>query len=473
LITIGAINTHNTRSKKAEEFETLQRNKRTIKDGMDNGEDLISDDGQIGNPKSYPDLGCELPNYLSKDGKIIAESKNGTQVIMGIKGVNWFGMETGVAIPFGLWENAENGTSVYEVAAFLSRNKFNSVRLPVCIQSILKNTRPQEGLVNLATNRAMNLKNYMTTLSSIIEALAYRRISVMISIHTLSTMASGGSWYDAGLGVSENDFLKAIDTLTTNLCNKKHWNILGLDLKNEPYKTSWGGGAPDWVEGAQLIANRMHKECPNWLAFVEGVNGNHQITLNGVSNIYFDWWGGGLQKALVKPIELANPDKIVWAPHYYNTGVDPTWYFYKSGTKSGDRSYQNFVELDDETLKSNIEATMEDMFAFLTKEKKYAMVMGEFAGLYATDKHPMKTTKRTTDFTIDIMLEKGFAGAYMWSLNPESAYQFNPADTYGQFTEGLLLNDWLSPDKEFLEGMAKMDKFENLKPFPCFREETS
>ncbi|RMX62820.1 hypothetical protein DD238_007650 [Peronospora effusa] len=66
------------------------------------------------------------------------------------------------------------------------------------------------------------------------------------------------------------------------------------------------------------------------------------------------------------------------------------------------------------------------------------------------------------------MLEADYAGAYMWSLNPESAYQFNPADTMGHFTEGLLEDDWLTPNKVFLDGMAPLDKIKNLKMFPCF-----
>ncbi|GLE09584.1 hypothetical protein PINS_up021312 [Pythium insidiosum] len=470
LITLGAMDAHDKKVARARTFEENQRTSRKIKDGNKTtpGGDLIEDDGQVGNPKKYPNMACELPNYVSKNGQIFAVAKNGTEVPVGIKGVNWFGMETGVYVPFGLWENQENGTSVYEIASFLSRNKFNSVRLPVCVKSLLKNTPPQKDLVNLNSNRAMNVTTYMSTLKSILEALAFRHVSVMISVHTLDPKKSGGAWYSDDLGVSEDDFLDSIDLLTKNLCNEKYWNVIGLDLKNEPHECSWGGKAPDWNKGAKKIADRMLKGCPNWLAFVEGVNGQHSITIGGTAGIYFDWWGGGLQGVKETPLELSQPDKIVWAPHYYNTGVDPAWYLYDGGKKQGDRSLAGYKELDDKTLKANIRATMDDMFGFLAKDKKYAVVLGEFAGLYAKDKHPMKTTKRTTDFTIEIALEDDYAGGYMWSLNPESAYQFNPADTYGHFTEGLLSDDWLTPDQEFLQGMAPLDRVKDLKPFPCF-----
>ncbi|CAH0518961.1 unnamed protein product [Peronospora belbahrii] len=455
-----------------EEYELEQANRRKIKDGMEDDQVLISDDGQVGNPKKYPDMGCELPDYQSKNGKVVAVSKNGTEVPVGIKGVNWFGMETGLAIPFGLWENIENGTSVYEVAAFLARNKFNSVRLPVCIKNILKDTAPDKSLINMQTNRAIKITSYISTVQSIVEALGYRHVSVLISLHTLDPKKSGGAWFSEELDVTEDQFLEAVDILTQNLCSSKYWNIIGLDLKNEPHECSWGGAEPDWQKGATLIGNRMLENCPNWLAFVEGIASKGTITLNGKEDTYFDWWGGGLADAGGNPPTFDIENKLVWSPHYYNTGVNPAWYLYASGTQNAEGGRDGYVELDDDTLRNNVEKTMEKMFGYLVNEDtNSAMVMGEFAGLYGKDAHPMLTTKRTTDYTIEVMIKANYAGAYMWSLNPESAYQFNPADTFGHFTEGLLQDDWLTPNKVFVEGMAALDVMENLQPFPCFPEE--
>lgn len=98
LITLGAINTSDAATKNQQRYEEETANKRKIKDGLNNTNDIVSDDGQVGNPKEYPSMGCELPNYLSKNGKIVAQSKNGTEVNVAIKGVNWFGMETYVAV---------------------------------------------------------------------------------------------------------------------------------------------------------------------------------------------------------------------------------------------------------------------------------------------------------------------------------------------------------------------------------------
>ncbi|EEY55027.1 cell 5A endo-1,4-betaglucanase, putative [Phytophthora infestans T30-4] len=453
-------------------YEQEQAYKRKIKDGKEDDQVLISDDGQVGNPKKYPDMGCELPDYQSKNGQIVAVSKNGTEVPVSIKGVNWFGMETGLAIPFGLWENMDNGTSVYEVAAFLARNNFNSVRLPLCVKNILNDVAPEKSLINLNTNRAVNITSYITTVQSIVEALGYRHITVMISLHTLDTKKSGGAWFSDELGVTEDEFLSAIDILTKNLCISKYWNILGLDLKNEPHECSWGGEDPDWQKGATLIGNRMLEDCPNWMAFVEGIAGSGKITLNGENRVYFDWWGGGMENAGDFPITFDVENKLVWSPHYYNTGVSPAWYLYASGTQGEEGALNGYVELDDETLRNNVEKSMDAMFGYLIeRDPNVAMVMGEFAGLYAKDVHPMLTTKRTTDFTMEVMLKAKYAGAYMWSLNPESAYQFNPGDTYGHFTEGLLEDDWLTPNKVFVDGIAALDAMENLRMFPCFPQE--
>ncbi|KAG2813625.1 hypothetical protein PC111_g12192 [Phytophthora cactorum] len=382
-------------------------------------------------------------------------------------------METGLAIPFGLWENMDNGTTVYEIAAFLARNKFNSVRLPLCIKNILNDVAPEKSLINLNTNRAVNITSYITTIQSIVEALGYRHITVMISLHTLDPKKSGGAWYSDELEVTEDDFLSAIDILTKNLCHSKYWNILGLDLKNEPHECSWGGDDPDWQKGATLIGNRMLEDCPNWLAFVEGIAGSGTISLNGESDrVYYDWWGGGMEKAGDYPITFDVENKLVWSPHYYNTGVSPAWYFYASGTQNAEGGMGDYKELDDDELKKNVEKTMDAMFGYLIGlDSNIAMVMGEFAGLYSKDAHPKLTTKRTTDFTIEVMLKAKYAGAYMWSLNPESAYQYNPADTYGTFTEGLLQDDWLTPNKVFVEGIAALDVMETLQMFPCFPQE--
>ncbi|KDO18504.1 hypothetical protein SPRG_16162 [Saprolegnia parasitica CBS 223.65] len=424
---------------------------------------LIDTDGVVNNPQVYPPQTCKQPNYISKNNKIYAVAPNGTEIPLGIKGLN-----CGQAIPFGLWTNDKNGTTAFQVAEFLAANKINSIRLPVCIQSIVNNIKPNKNLINAAANRAVDASSYMALLKSIISTLAYRRISVLISLHTLTPTDSGGAWFSDAVPVDM--FMQAVDMLTTNLCSDKYWNIIGLDVKNEPHLSTWGDNGPkDFLKGATDISHRMLKGCPNWLAFVEGiVNMGQPVTFNGVAMTYNDWWGSGLQGAGAKPVVLNTPHKVVYAPHYYTPAVYPQAYLYGGGTPGPGGIITNYVELSDADLRVRISRTMEVMFGFLAKTHDAAIVLGEFGGLYATDAHPKLTTKRCTDFTIEAMLQPGYSGGYVWSLNPESAYQFNPADAAGTFIEGVVQIDWRTANLPFVQGMQAMDAVADLQFFPCF-----
>ncbi|CAK4760152.1 unnamed protein product [Aphanomyces euteiches] len=463
-IVLGSRSASEAAASRTASYLQEERTRREIDSGLDGSSSSsvsvdVDSDGQVGNPKVYPTQQCASLNYLSKNGSIIAVLPNKTKVTITIKGINWFGMETGVAVPLGLWTNDVNGTTAYEIATFLVKNKFNAVRLPVCIQNILNNTAPQLSLVNVAENRALDLTNYITTLQSIVKALAYRNIAVLISLHTLTPTTSGGSWYDESLGISKDDFLTAVDTLTKNLCSEAYWNILGLDVKNEPSEMTWS----DFADGAVTIGTRMLKGCSNWMAFVEGTNqGTHTATINGVNQTYNDWWGGGLQGVKTKPVVLSVDNKVVYAPHYYTSAVYPQPYFYAT----------NKSELSDADLLQVVSDTATDMFGYIAKEKDAAVILGEFAGLYATDAHPKLTTKRTTDYLIQVMLRDGYAGGFMWSLNPESVYQYNPTGP-GSYPEGLLEDDWLTSNTVFVKGMAAMDALPNLQFLPCVETDST
>lgn len=94
-ITMAAMNKHSSAVDADENYEQRVADSKSITGGTSgSGSDFKSDDGAVGNPRSYPDMKCELPKYESKNGRIVAVSANGTEVIVDIKGINWFGMET-------------------------------------------------------------------------------------------------------------------------------------------------------------------------------------------------------------------------------------------------------------------------------------------------------------------------------------------------------------------------------------------
>lgn len=361
----------------------------------------------------------------------------------------------------------------YHIAAFLSENKFNAVRLPVMVSHILNNTVPNRGMVNVFSNQAVSVKSYLALLQSIVKALQFRRIGVLISVHTLTDTDTGGLWYSDD--ISEDAFLESYDILARTLCSREYWNVIGLDLKNEPHKATWGSGKPDDFRiGASRLTAHMLKRCSQWLSFVEGLNYRpHDVMIDGKKFTYNDWYGGGLQDVKDAPLEVATPHKIVWAPHYYTSAVFVQPYFYGGGTlDAAKRTLNKFVELSDTALARRVSATMYDMFGYLVGETpQYAVVLGEFGGIYAHDEHPQHTIQRTVDANVNEMLTRGYAGGFLWSLNPESKYQYVSADKgspAATFEEGLLENDWLTVNRAYLTAVAPLDKLPHLRRLPCF-----
>lgn len=335
---------------------------------------------------------------------------------------------------------------------------------------MLQNTKPDFRLINTKSNRAIISKNFRGTLKSIIQALGFRQISVMISLHTLTPTDIGEVWYSDE--ISEDDYLKAIDILAEDLCSDDYWNVLGLDLKNEPHGATWGdGSARDFRLGAEKLGNRMLKGCPQWITFIEGINDIHKDEFDGEELHYGDWWGAGLQNAATDPVELSIPKKIIWAPHYYTPSVYPQSYMFGSGGERGpDGAISDYVELSNSDLRARVFQTSNSMFGHLAGVQEGVIVLGEFGGIYSTDKHPDKTNQRVVQYSLEMMKQDGFGGGYMWSLNPESAYEYNPSDRLGFFTEGLLKTDWLEVNLDYVVVLRALDKMPGLTPFPCIKE---
>ncbi len=133
------------------------------------------------------------------------------------------------------------------------------------------------------------------------------------------------------------------------------------------------------------------------------------------------------------------------------------------------------MELSDAALKNRVELTMAEMFGYLNDGVGAAVVLGEFGGLYTKDAHPKRTIQRTVQYTMETMLENNYAGGYVWSLNPESGYEYNPASqkhirsgTGSGLEEGVLLEDWIHANMPYLNALKVMDKIKDLKPIPCF-----
>lgn len=338
------------------------------------------------------------------------------------------------------------------------------MRLALSVDNVLSNTAPDLAFVNQDANLAIKVDSYMSTLQSVIKALAYHHISVVLSLDIGIPMSAD----EVAQRADEDAQLDAIDTLTSSLCSKEYWNVMGIDLQNESTaRTSGDGSVTDFQAAATRLGNSMLDGCTKWLAFVKGNSESHEWTSPTTKTKYKfdDWLGGGLSKAAALPVTLAKPEKVVYAPHYRSPSVFPASYFYQADGVS---------ELSDKELQENVRGTFDVMFGSLAKAPgSPAVVLGAFGGLYTSDKHPLKTTQRAFDYIVKLVTEtSGITGGYVWSLNPETGFEFNVhrAAPGSLFREGLVQPDWRTANEPLLAALKPLDALPGLSKLQCVKK---
>ncbi|KAF4127653.1 hypothetical protein GN958_ATG23139 [Phytophthora infestans] len=270
---------------------------------------------------------------------------------------------------------------------------------------------PESSLISTAEDRAISTKNYMSLLTSV---LACRQIGVLLSLHTLTTTDNGGLWYSESI------------TQTEDICSKTFWNVIGLDLKNERYKGTWMNcKSSDFREGAQTLETGCLR------AVETGRSSLRESTLLTSCQL--------MKPSTLSTIGIAVACRRLTSIRHICTVAD-------------NGALDEYVDQSNSMLANHISATMDNVFGFIVDNTSAALLLGAFCGLYATDLHFELTTKRCTDYSIDIIVENGWAGGFVWSLNPESTYTYNPADTYGTFTEDIIKDDLLTANSEFPGG---------------------
>lgn len=362
----------------------------------------------------------------------------------------------------------------YRVGQFLYNNNFNVVRLPLSIDSVARNTDIDIDLVNTNSNRAFaDVTNYLKMLSLVVQGLGQFKIGVVLDFHVLSavTADTGGLWY--GTSVQMADIKTAIDSLAKLLCNSKHFNVMGIDLKDGlgPSAT-WGDASDtDWAAAATTLGDYMVKACPKWLAFVQGVQGSaHKDTYDdGVRELKNKFPSGSdLTGVKTAPIKLATSGKLVYAPKYWSSSYLPQQYFFSGGDLVGDM-INKYVESSDAMLRKNVLANMNYMFGS-TYATGAAVVLSSFGGLMGTeDLTPKLTSTRIVQVLIEQMLASNntLAGGFWWTLNPDSIWSYPAPDNSNTTTAGLVDETWRAANMDVLNYLANMDKMASLKFIPC------
>lgn len=423
---------------------------------------------------------CKQLSFQTSGLKLMSVSPDGkTETEFQITGVNWSGMENPEGVPHGL---AFRQSSLRNISALLAKHKINAVRLPLNAMNILEDTAPNvKTFVDPFNSPELVVKSYMEMIQQIVQGLAQNQIGVLLDIHKLDPEFLGGGgedlWYSNA--VTAKQFGKSVEMLAEGLCGDDYWNIIGLDLKNEPSEACWPSSSTDtscddllnWQKAASEFGNAVLKKCKQWVIFVEGVyDQNKNITIGEQEYFYNDWEGASLNHVATNPVVFRDfgPDKIVYSPHFYSPSVYPTSYYFQASDVAKNE-YKEFPSTvaGNASLKATIHAIMDEAFGSGVSTSSY--ILGEFGGIFGEkDALNEKTSTRAILAFMDYIKTKGLGGGFVWSLNPDSDYDFNGV---------------YSPTKGFKYGIAEpgykafyndyatsVGNFQTAEQLPCFKK---
>ena len=327
-----------------------------------------------------------------------------------LRGVNWFGFETGDHVVHGLW--ARNWK---DMIAQIKAVGFNAVRIPVC-PGTLAGTRVSS--VNAALNPDLTGKSSLQVLDAVLGELDRQGLYILLDHHRLD--CNGGItelWYDSTY--SESQWLADLTFMASRYRSLPHF--IGIDLKNEPHgAATWGVGNPatDWNTAAELAAAAVLNAAPDVLVFVEGIQENPHCS--GSVN---HWWGGNLEPLACHPLAIP-ANRLVLSPHVYGPDVYNQPYF----------NAANFP--------ANLPAIWDAHFGQFRADG-YALAIGEMGGRYGHGGDPRD--KVWQDALIDYLIQRDITHLFYWSWNPNSGD-----------TGGILKDDWQSVWQDKLDLLNRL-----------------
>ncbi|WP_426210887.1 cellulase family glycosylhydrolase [Massilia sp. TWP1-3-3] len=323
---------------------------------------------------------------------------SGKEVVL--RGVNWFGFETYDGAVHGLW--ARNWRDMLDQ---IQATGFNALRLPLCPAAFRGDGKPNFDARFNPELVGMNTRQFLDLFLTEVDR---RGMYILLDHHRPDCNAISPLWYTSTY--SEAQWLTDLEFLARKYAGLK--NLIGIDLKNEPYGASWGTGdaTRDWNLAAERAAARILAANPNLLVFVEGVAANPVCSANTPV-----FWGENLEPLKCKALNIAR-NKLVLSPHVYGPDVYNQSYFGAS----------NFP--------ANMPAIWDQHFGQFAAT--YPVVLGEFGGKYGHGGNP--NDKVWQDALVTYMKQRGMGSSFYWTWNPNSGD-----------TGGILQDDWKTvwPDK--------------------------
>ncbi len=313
-----------------------------------------------------------------------------------LTGVNWFGGETPVFAPHGLWSRNWKDMLDQIVEA-----GFNSIRLPFSNQLLVPARVPTS--IDFTRNPDLQGLTSLQVLDRIIDGAGGRGLSVILDRHRPTADAQSELWYTAE--VPETRWIDDWVMLARRYRDQPA--VIAADLHNEPHgPATWGDGNPrtDWRAAAERAGNAILAANPTWLIVVEGIE--------RYENDWY-WWGGNLEGARAFPVRLARPDKLVCSAHDYGPQVYGQPWFHAPD------------------FPGNLPGIWQRHWAYLRSEGIAPVLIGEFGGRsVGTD--PEGIWQRSL---VDFLKSSQVSYTY-WSWNPDSGD-----------TGGLLQDDWTTLDR--------------------------
>lgn len=347
-----------------------------------------------------PGTGAGLPGRGFDPGPL---TTRGSQIVdtegepVPIHGLNWFGLETEIAVPHGLW--ARNWRTIMDEAKNLG---FNALRIPY--SGDLAFTGGQVSGIDTALNPDLDGLNGLEILDAIVGYADVIGMRILLDYHRNTPGGGpneGGLWF--GEGWTEADVIEAWRIMARRYADDPA--VIGADLVNEPYGGTWGDGtARDWAAAAERIGNAVLALAPDWLVVVEGI-------AEYEGDPY--WWGGNLQGVADRPVRIDRPEQLVYSAHDYPASVFAQPWF-SDGTDLVEKFRQNW--------------------GYIVEEGIAPVLVGEWGSFLATAED-LVWARALADYmdALDIPW-------MWWSLNPNSGD-----------TGGLYQDDWRTVRPEVLE----------------------
>ncbi|GAA3620710.1 cellulase family glycosylhydrolase [Flavivirga jejuensis] len=343
---------------------------------------------------------AQQQNFLNTSGNKLFDSA-GNEVRL--TGVNWFGFETSLYSPHGIW--SRDTKSVLKQIKDLG---FNTIRIPWCNEmlnpeaSITINsfgTDPYSGVSPMNAEEA-TLSKPIELLDVIVNWCQENNIKIVLDNHSRAAdgFLNEAYWYTDTF--SEQEWIADWIFLANRY--KNFSAVVAMDLNNEPHGSTWGDSNPstDWNKAAERCGNAILEVHPDVLIIVEGVG-----EFEGDSY----WWGGQLKGVTKYPVQLSNPSKLFYSAHEYGPEVAPQDWF------------------DSSDFPNNMPAIWNEHFHYLYENNTSPLFIGEFG---------IKNQSNATAYTWYTEWMDFMGSIYswtFWTMNPNSGD-----------TGGILMDDWTS-----------------------------